>query len=82
MNTTNVLWQVAELVDSADGVREALLAKCARLAKSGAVDLDSMANDDYTAAKAILTVALRDIADTVNPLCYEGKEMVDNLSNF
>lgn len=49
---------------------------------SGAIDVDAIEDDDYTAIKAIASAVFSEISDNLRPISREGKEMVKNIQKF
>ncbi len=52
------------------------------LSMSGGIDLSVYTPDDFTPAKILLTVILKDEADQYMPFSKEGKAIVKNLQYF
>ena len=56
--------------------------KVERLVNSGAIDIESQQEDNYTTRKAILHVLFNEFARQWQPLTKEGREEAKNLSLF
>ncbi|MFH1031167.1 MAG: hypothetical protein V1767_01150 [Chloroflexota bacterium] len=63
-------------------LNEAIKKKVAELYHSGAIEPSTYREDDYTLAKILMTVTLKDQAWQYMPLSKEGKTIVKNLEHF
>lgn len=60
-----------------------LMEECKRLIRSGAVDLENE-QDDYRIPKALIHVALKNVADGWSPLHWDKatQKLIKSLSHF
>lgn len=84
MTRDNFILKLNELLDKGFVVNNNLYndvyMECARLADSGGVDIEG-ADDNYGVVKAVLKVALENIADSVQ-VSSDFDRAIKNLRNF
>lgn len=71
--------QVKNLIKTAD-VDYMIDKSIDKLMNSGAIDLSSLNKDDFSTAKAVLSVIYENLSYNFQPLTPEGKKERDNLS--
>ena len=73
--------QIAELLANMD-IQKIANQNAKKAIESGAIDTDLIRGNDYSHAKAILTITLEEQCTTFRPLSDYGRAMAANLRKF
>jgi len=73
---------IEKINDIVNSMTASIKTEAQRLAKSGAIDLESYDPEEYTLAKILVTAAMRNLTDDYAPLNKRYFEDLENLKYF
>ena len=76
-----VLSQIRVLIGTL-GLNKDVYKECNRLLMSGGVDTSDVSVTDYSKAKIVLAVAMKNVARNMTPLSKEGREEMRDLEKM